>query len=353
MRWSWNHGADEVWRQLDPDLWDLTHNPWGVLQTVSRDRIERVLGDPGVRRRIDELLQARRQTADWPTWFHRTHSASPPLSVAYFQQRQVHAERSASDLLGRTGQRGRRSTQAASHLGVPVVAVGLLYQQGYFRQVIDSHGAQQALFPYNDPGQLPMAGRRPEASGSGWRSRCRAIPCGCGPGRSRSGGRGSTCSTATTRQCAAHRGITGELYGGGPELRLMQETGPRIGGLAAAGSSGPPAGGLPSERRPCGLRRPGAGPGLHDGDGRAIRGRSDRDPRRQSVHHAHRCARRVRPLSPGAHRAVSRPLRPHGELGITLEESTGPGASEDPADAGRRASTWRIWPSAAAAPSTA
>ena len=66
MRWSWNHGADEVWRQLDPDLWELTHNPWGVLQTVSRDRIERVLGDPGVRRRIDELLQARRQTADGP-----------------------------------------------------------------------------------------------------------------------------------------------------------------------------------------------------------------------------------------------------------------------------------------------
>ena len=46
--------------------------------------------------------------------------------------------------------------KAASDLGVPVVAVGLLYQQGYFRQVIDKDGAQQALFPYNDPGQLPI-----------------------------------------------------------------------------------------------------------------------------------------------------------------------------------------------------
>jgi len=46
--------------------------------------------------------------------------------------------------------------KSASDLGVPVIGVGLLYQQGYFRQVIDKDGAQQALFPYNDPGQLPI-----------------------------------------------------------------------------------------------------------------------------------------------------------------------------------------------------
>ena len=51
MRWSWNHYADEVWRQLDPDLWEITHNPWVVLQTVSRDQIERVLADPEFRKK--------------------------------------------------------------------------------------------------------------------------------------------------------------------------------------------------------------------------------------------------------------------------------------------------------------
>ena len=58
MRWSWNHAADEVWRQLDPALWDFTQNPWVVLQTVSRDKLRRVLAAtrsmrscwPGVRR---------------------------------------------------------------------------------------------------------------------------------------------------------------------------------------------------------------------------------------------------------------------------------------------------------------
>src|SRR6188472_4231549 len=46
--------------------------------------------------------------------------------------------------------------KAASDLGVPVVAIGLLYQQGYFRQMITKNGSQEALYPYNDPGQLPI-----------------------------------------------------------------------------------------------------------------------------------------------------------------------------------------------------
>src|SRR5512139_1968084 len=45
MIWSWNHSADEVWRELDPDLWEVTENPWVVLQTVSRDRLRHMLGD--------------------------------------------------------------------------------------------------------------------------------------------------------------------------------------------------------------------------------------------------------------------------------------------------------------------
>ncbi len=49
MRWSWNHSADELWKQLDANLWDLTHNPWVILQTVSRDQLERALADPSFR----------------------------------------------------------------------------------------------------------------------------------------------------------------------------------------------------------------------------------------------------------------------------------------------------------------
>jgi starch phosphorylase len=55
MRWSWNHATDQVWRQLDPVLWDLTHNPWVVLQTVSREKLQRELAEPGFQRSLGEL----------------------------------------------------------------------------------------------------------------------------------------------------------------------------------------------------------------------------------------------------------------------------------------------------------
>jgi glycogen phosphorylase len=84
MRWSWNHSADEVWRQIDPPLWDLTQNPWVVLQTVSRDQLDRVLSDPVFRKKVDDLVQAKRQAAESPAWFQQNHSQAPLTSVAYF-----------------------------------------------------------------------------------------------------------------------------------------------------------------------------------------------------------------------------------------------------------------------------
>ncbi|MEP6918394.1 MAG: DUF3417 domain-containing protein, partial [Acidobacteriota bacterium] len=76
MRWSWNHAADCLWRQLDPTLWELTHNPWSVLQTVSRDRIEQLSADPAFRQSVDELLRVKRQAAETPAWFQHTYPQS-------------------------------------------------------------------------------------------------------------------------------------------------------------------------------------------------------------------------------------------------------------------------------------
>src|SRR5579862_8693544 len=84
MRWSWNHATDEVWRKLDPELWENTHNPWVVLQTVSRDRIERALGDPAFRKNVAGLVEASRRASEAPAWFQRKHSEGPLTCVAYF-----------------------------------------------------------------------------------------------------------------------------------------------------------------------------------------------------------------------------------------------------------------------------
>src|SRR5664279_2802804 len=84
MRWSWNHATDEVWLELDPALWELTQNPWVVLQTVSRDRIERVLANPAFRKNVDDLLQAERLAVETPAWFQQNHPQAPLTCVAYF-----------------------------------------------------------------------------------------------------------------------------------------------------------------------------------------------------------------------------------------------------------------------------
>ena len=59
LRWSWYHGADEVWRQLDPALWEFTQNAWVVLQTVSQDKLRDALADPKFRTKVDALLQSQ------------------------------------------------------------------------------------------------------------------------------------------------------------------------------------------------------------------------------------------------------------------------------------------------------
>lgn len=224
MRWSWNHCADEVWQQLDPALWELTRNPWVVLQTVSREQIERMSADPEFRRKVDALVQTRRQAAETPAWFQQTYSQSPLSCVAYFSMEFMLSE-ALPIYSGGLGNVAGDQLKACSDLGVPVVGVGLLYQQGYFRQVIDEQGAQQALFPYNDPGQLPITPLR-EPNGEwlrleldlpGYPVWLRAWQVQVGRVKL------YLLDSNDLANLPAHRGITSELYGGGPELRLKQE----------------------------------------------------------------------------------------------------------------------------------
>ncbi len=231
LHWSWNHATDEVWRQLDPILWELTQNPWVVLQTVSRDQIERVLADPAFRKNVDDLLRSKRQAAERPAWFQQKHPQAPLTWVAYFSMEFMLSE-ALPIYSGGLGNVAGDQLKAASDLGVPVAGVGLLYQQGYFRQVIDKNGDQQALFPYNDPGQLPITPlRHPngewlrlEIALPGYSVWLRAWQVQVGRVKL------YLLDSNDAANVPAHRGITSELYGGGPELRLKQELLLGIGG---------------------------------------------------------------------------------------------------------------------------
>jgi starch phosphorylase len=239
LRWSWNHATDDVWRRLDRNLWEFTQNPWVVLQTVSRDQLQRVLADPAFRKNINDLLQYKRQQAEAPAWFQQRHPQSPLSCVAYFCMEFMLSE-ALPIYSGGLGNVAGDQLKAASDLGVPVVGVGLLYQQGYFRQEIDKDGAQQALYPYNDPGQLPITPvRQPngewlrlEIALPGYSVWVRAWQVQVGRVKL------YLLDSNDAANFPAHRGITSELYGGGPELRLVQEMLLGIGGWRLLGALG-------------------------------------------------------------------------------------------------------------------
>ena len=231
LRWSFNHAADQLWERLDPELWDLTHNPWVVLQTVSRERLHTVTSDPGFQKLLADIQSQRKIAEQSEGWFQKAHPRSGLSAVAYFSMEFMLSE-ALPIYSGGLGNVAGDQLKTASNLGVPVVGIGLLYQQGYFRQEIDTQGRQQALYPFNDPGQLPI---RPLRDPSGeWLRLTIDFPAGKLWIRTWQVQVGKAnlylLDTNDPANIPAYRGISAELYGGGPELRLKQEMVLGIGG---------------------------------------------------------------------------------------------------------------------------
>ena len=231
MRWSFNHSADRLWRQLDPELWELTHNPWVVLKTVSREKLRSATADPGFQKLLADLHREKMRDESSNGWFQTAHPQSGVSTIAYFSM-EFMLSAALPIYSGGLGNVAGDQLKAASNLCVPVTGVSLLYQQGYFRQEIDAEGHQEALYPYNDPGQLPIRPVR-EADGEwlrlflplpGFKLWIRAWQVQVGIAKL------YLLDTNDPENPPAYRAITTELYGGGPELRLKQELVLGIGG---------------------------------------------------------------------------------------------------------------------------
>jgi len=231
LHWSWNHAADELWEKLDKELWATTQNPWVILRTVSKEKIRAALGSPEFRSRLDGLLKQNRESYEPDAWVQGKHPDAGVTAVAYFSMEFMLSE-ALPIYSGGLGNVAGDQMKAASDLGVPVVGVGLLYGQGYFRQDFDSDGNQQALYPVNDPGQLPIRPlRQPNGEwlrlqiqlpGSKIWLRCWEVTVGRG--------KLYLLDSNDFANSAAHRGITSQLYGGDAEMRLKQEIVLGIGG---------------------------------------------------------------------------------------------------------------------------
>ncbi|MGH8232090.1 MAG: DUF3417 domain-containing protein, partial [Steroidobacteraceae bacterium] len=84
LRWSWNHAADELWKRMDAQTWELTHSPWTVLQTVARDRLAQLIAEPAFAEQVRALLKTRREASRAPAWFQQQHAQAALTDVAYF-----------------------------------------------------------------------------------------------------------------------------------------------------------------------------------------------------------------------------------------------------------------------------
>jgi len=239
LRWTWSHAGDTLWHMVDADAWERTRNPWTMLLDVPRERLTALAADPAFNKELEALLAARHRYQREPGWYGRTQARSVLKRVAYFSM-EFGVDEALPLYAGGLGILAGDYLKTASDLGVPAVGVGLLYQVGYFRQMLDAEGRQHAMFPYNDPSSLPI--EAVQGRSGGWLHV--SLPL---PGRTillrvwRARVGRATLYLLDSNDPAnspADRGITGELYGGGAEVRLMQEIVLGVGGWRALAAMG-------------------------------------------------------------------------------------------------------------------
>ena len=239
LRWAWSHDTIELFRRLDRDLWEVSwHNPARLLGTIEQDKLERASHDDAFLAHLDRVWATlesylRREG----TWFQRagTDKDSKPLTVAYFSA-EFGLTECLSIFAGGLGTLAGDHLKSASDLGLPLVGVGLLYQQGYFRQYLSQAGWQQESYEDNDFYNLPITPvnqadgtplmvqvQYPAGSVAAqiWRAQVGRIPLYLL----------DTNIAANPRR--EDREITDQLYGGDHEMRLKQEIMLGIGGYRA------------------------------------------------------------------------------------------------------------------------
>jgi starch phosphorylase len=236
LLWVWDHDLMELLIRLDPDLWEKTnHNPVLMLGMISQERLNSAARDDALLAQLERGYQRYKSYLDTgSTWFRKTYSQVPPNQIAYFS-----AEFGLSECLqnysGGLGVLSGDHLKSASDLGLPLVGIGLLYQQGYFRQYLNADGWQQERNPENDFYTLPIT---LEHTSEGkpltinvdlpgrllyaqiWRVKVGRIPL-------------YLLDANIPLNAPEDQDITDQLYGGDREMRIKQEILLGIGGYRA------------------------------------------------------------------------------------------------------------------------
>lgn len=233
--WSWNADAKELFLRIDRQLWrEVNHNPVELLNKLPQERLKELSEQEDFVAYLDYVHQRFRQYMDAKTWWNSSDSR-PSGTIAYFCC-EFGINESFSNYSGGLGILAGDHLKSASDLGVPLVAVGLLYQQGYFRQYMTQNGWQNERYNavdfysiplqqvFNDRGEpivisvdLPLG----PCFAQVWRLNCGRVPLYL------------LDSNIPRNEVAEYRNITGQLYGGTTETRIQQEILLGIGGMRA------------------------------------------------------------------------------------------------------------------------
>jgi starch phosphorylase len=234
--WTWHPEAQALYAAIDPALWDTSeHNAVRVLTESDPARLRQLAEDRGFLARYDAVtaaFDAYMHPRD--TWFSRTFPEDADRTIAYFSA-EFGLHESLPIYSGGLGILSGDHAKEASDLGIPLVAVGFLYPQGYFRQRIGRDGLQEATYeklsfsqvpatPALDPGgneimvSVDLPGRRVYAKV--WRLQVGRVPL-------------YLMDTDVEPNALADRTLLARLYGGDHEMRISQEIMLGIGGVRA------------------------------------------------------------------------------------------------------------------------
>jgi starch phosphorylase len=239
LRWVWHHGTDRLWEALNAEVWLQTRNPILVIQNTPRSRLDELAHDPEFAERVRRLDRQESEYLSRPGWFPQACALEPAPLTAYFSM-----EYGITDALplysGGLGVLAGDHLKTASDLGMPLVAVGLFYREGYFRQMLDADGAQLEIYAVNSRESQPVR-LVTDAEGMPLRVTIEA------PGRDlririwrADVGRVALylLDSDDPLNSPFDRGITAKLYSGDPEARLMQASVLGIGGWRALAALG-------------------------------------------------------------------------------------------------------------------
>ena len=299
LHWVWDYPAVELFRTLDPILWESTnHNPIAIIDALGEERLAALAADPAFLAQLDRAsgdLDAYLNDTD--TWFATTGVAAPTPRIAYFSM-EFGLHESLPIYSGGLGVLAGDHLKSASDLGVPLVALGLFYREGYFRQTLDDSGWQQDGGEDNAPEWLPVAPvNGPDGTPliilvrladheiqiAAWQVRVGRITL-------------YLLDTDLPANNEEDRRLTARLYGGDITMRIRQEIVLGIGGTRFLEAFGIAPRCLPHERGARRLPDAGAGP-PHDGRGwQQLRGGAGEATLNLRLHHAYAGPGRARLL---------------------------------------------------------